>query len=99
MIKDELVEQVIEFIGRHFHTTHDAKRYIHYSDFIDFIWENSEFNMIKVKSLMNSWTPLEVHNGKVYGLFCKSCPDINQIEDDATSTSDDDEELDFTDSE
>ena len=94
MKDDKLVEELIQFIKRHFHQNYDPRRYIDYSEFIDFIWENCDFNIIKVKNLLNSWEQLECHNGKVYGLYCFSYPDLNKIEDDATSTSEDmDDEL------
>jgi hypothetical protein len=89
---ERLTEELYTFIETHFHKNFDAKRYILHSDFIDFIWENSDFNMIKVKKILNSWRDLEVHNGKVYGLFCFTYPEINRIEDDATSSSSDEDE-------
>jgi len=89
---DELTEELTEFIESHFHPNYDHKRYILHRDFIDFIWENTDFNIIKVKKILNSWRDLEVHNDKVFGLYCFTYPEINRIEDDATSTSDEEEE-------
>ncbi len=96
MKDDELVQELIGFLGFHFHKNTDAKRYILYSDLIDFIWENTDLNIMKVKKLLSAWPDLELHNGKVYGLFCFTYPDLNQIEDDISSSDDDDEELEYT---
>jgi len=87
---DELTEELTMFIETHFQKNFDPKRYILHSDFIDFIWENTDFNMIKVKKILNSWQDLEVHNGKVYGLYCFTYPDINRKDEDEDEVSSDD---------
>ena len=89
---EELIDEVRDFLEKHFQPNYDHRRFILYRDFIDFIWENTEFNIIRVKRLLNSWNDWEVHNGKIYGLHCFTYPDINRIDDDATSSSSDDDD-------
>jgi hypothetical protein len=80
------------FIEQHFVKNIDSNTHILYEDLIDFIFENSDFNIIKVKSILATWD-LDVKNGKIYNLFCLTDRDINRFEDDEIPDidSDDDE--------
>jgi adenine-specific DNA methylase len=74
-------ETLKHFIEQHFAKDLDTTTYILYEDLIDFIFENSDFNMIKVKSILNTWD-LDVKNEKIYNLFCLTDRNINRFEDD-----------------
>jgi hypothetical protein len=89
----KLYKELYTFIENHFHKNFDYKTYILHEDLIDFVFENSDFDMIKVKKIINSSSDIEIHDGKVYGLFCFTYPEINRILDDATSSSSSDDEL------
>ena len=79
------------FIEQHFVKNIDSNTHILYEDLIDFIFENSDFNIIKVKSILATWDL--VKDGKIYNLFCQTDRDINRFEDDEIPDidSDDDE--------
>jgi adenine-specific DNA methylase len=85
-------ETLKHFIEQHFAKDLDTNTHILYEDLIDFIFENSDFNIIKVKSILNTWN-LDVKDGKIYNLFCLTDRNINRFEDDEIPDidSDDDE--------
>lgn len=91
---EEIADELREFIEQHFQRTTDATIYIHFTDFLDFIFENSEFNIQKVKRVLLLWNDLEIHNGRVYGLQCITEPQLNMETDEvytseSSGTSDD----------
>lgn len=96
---EEVADDLREFLEEHFQRTTDPTIYIHYTDFLDFIFERTDFGIQKVKRVLLLWDDLEIHNGRVYGLQCITDVDINMEEElEATSSSDDaltDSEEDF----
>jgi len=71
-------DELWDFIHSHFEKNNNKKRFIQYKDLVDFIWEQTDFNMIKVKRILNSWNDLKINDGKVYGLYCFTYPELNR---------------------
>jgi hypothetical protein len=87
-------ETLKHFFEQHFAKDLDSTTYILYQDLIDFIFENSDFNIIKVKSILATWDLDVKKDGKIYNLFCLTDRNINRFEDDIPDfdiDSDDDE--------
>ena len=74
----------------HFERNYDGSKYIFFTDIIDFILENTEFNVVKVKQLLSYSDELVIEDGKVYGITCITDDSINrEIVLDISSSSDD----------
>lgn len=89
---EEIADDLREFLEEHFQRTTDATIYIRYTDFLDFIFERTDFSLQKVKKILLLWNDLEIHNGRVYGLYCITDTDLNMEEEEQTSTDDDDDD-------
>jgi hypothetical protein len=92
---EEISTELRNFLEEHFQRTTDATVFIHYIDFVDFIFERTDLPMDKVKRILALWQQkdLEIHNGRVYGLQCITDVEINMAEDEVASsaTSSDDD--------
>jgi hypothetical protein len=84
----DIETELRNFIEEHFQRTTDATVFIHYIDFVDFIFERTDLPMDKVKRILALWQQkdLEIHNGRVYGLQCITDVEINMAEDEVASS-------------
>ena len=82
----DLERQLYIFMPEHFEIVDDGQRFIFYRDIIDFVFEKTEFSVLRVRKIINSLPNLVIQNGKIYGIYCKTDESLNQYEELCTSS-------------